>query len=127
MQIRFQLNFASSYGQELSVNIKHITENGKVIERETSLQFISDSCWVGVYEFSSKDNSGTVQYLYRLFEGGNCVSIDQWKERVFHLNPQSAKIPVLIDSWEHQPIESAVFQCKAFKDVILKKIGRAHV
>ncbi len=127
MQIRFQLYFASSYGQELSLSVKHITESGKVIERDCAMNFQSDKCWVGSYDFSSKDNSGFIQYQYALLEGGKIVALDQWKFRTHQLDPQSAQTFVLLDHWLYEPIEYTVFHSKAFKDVLLKNKTRYKV
>ena len=116
MVAQFYLRYSSFFGQTVTMALREVSASGEYQFSFIDLNYLNEEYWHLVYNYIPKYKNSTIEYYYILKDNGKEIR-DHWKIRTLMTNQEAV---IVYDDWQHSPIETNVFNSRAFAKVLIK-------
>lgn len=116
MFAHFYLRYSSFFGQTVTIALREVSASGEEQFNYIDLNYLNEEYWHLVYNFTPKYKNSIIEYYYILRDNGKEIH-DLWKIRTLMTNQEAV---IVYDDWQYSPIETNVFNSRAFAKVLIK-------
>jgi 4-alpha-glucanotransferase len=120
IKITFQLNYQTTYGQELFVIGNHNLIGDNEVQKALPLQFFNNEFWFASIELP-RDNNRIITYNYLLKNTDGTIQFDCGNDKQIDTEKLKENEILLIDAWNFTGYTQNTFFTEPFKNILLKQ------